>query len=188
MPSAASVEKSADPVQDEINKAKRERASLIDQMRRLKGRLDYKEAERGAIQKLAAYDRPNNNLGRLRKMKKNIEFQISTQAGTLAAEKVLIKKLTDIDAELEEALKSFRMKRKLEFLASDIESLNRELEAHKDKVIELDKKLDVLFAGIRGRVARQRRSESGQPRPQKRSEPFEISLEDIATIKKKEQK
>ncbi len=174
-------------MQDDIDKAKRERASLIDQMRRLKGRLDYKESERAAIQKLTSYDMPQKNLGRLRKMKKGIEFQISTQAGTLAAEKELIKKLSDVDAELEEALKGYRMKRKLEFLTSDIDALNRELEAHKGKILELDKRLDALFAGIRSKAARQRRSEGRSPEyKQKRSEPFEISLEDIATIKKKE--
>lgn len=157
-------------------------------MRRLKGRLDYKEAERAAIEKLTAYDKPNKNLGRLRKMKKTIEFQISTQASTLAAEKELIKRLNDVNEELEEALKGYRMKRKLEFLAGDIEALNKELESYKDKVLEVDKKLDSLFASIRGEHERQRRSLGRGPRRQQRTEPFEISLEDIATIKKKEQK
>jgi uncharacterized coiled-coil DUF342 family protein len=169
-----------------IDEAKNKRAELIDQMRRLRGKLNYKQAEQTALSKLSVINRTIANVGKLKKMKSSIEFKIATEASTLNAERELIKKLTEINEELDEALKSYRSRRKLELVSKDIEDIGKALESFKTQVLDVDKNLDELYAQLRELTGWKRKEErkAGRRTP-KREEPFEISLEDIATIKKK---
>ncbi|MCL5239508.1 MAG: hypothetical protein M1286_03505 [Candidatus Marsarchaeota archaeon] len=176
-------------LKEQIEAEKKKRAQLIDQMRRLRSKLNYKQEEQIAISKLSSINTVPKNLGRLKRMKSSIEFKISTQASTLAAERELIKELNKINKELEEAQSVYRFKRKAELVTKDIDEIGKALESYKNQVLEVDKKLDELYAQLRGSGGAWRRLEGGArpKRPQKREEPFEVSLEDIATIRKKEE-
>ncbi|MDE1874307.1 MAG: hypothetical protein KGI04_04300 [Candidatus Micrarchaeota archaeon] len=161
-------------------------------MRRLRGKLNYKQEEQVALSKLPNTSNAARNMGKLRKMKSSIEFRIATEATTLTAERELIKKLNEINKELEEAVNAYRFRRKVELVAKDIDEIGKALESYKNQVLEVDKKLDALYSELRNLTGWKRpEARAGeQPRPrrvQKREEPFEVSLEDIATIKKKEE-
>jgi uncharacterized coiled-coil DUF342 family protein len=175
-------------LKDQIEGEKKKRSDLIDQMRRLRSKLNYKQAELAALSKLSETSKVPKNLGRLRKMKSSIEFKIATEATTLTAEKELIKRLNDINAELEEALKSFRSKRKLELVAKDIEEIGKALESYKTQVLDVDKQLDALYEKLRGATGWKRDEERRPRREHKQQEEhFEVSLQDIATIKNKKE-
>lgn len=173
-------------VKAKIEEEKAKRAQLIDQMRRLRSKLNYKQAEYAALSKLAETgSKATKNVGRLRKLKSGIEFRIATEAKTLGAEKELIKRLSDVSEELEEALKSFRFRRKLQLVAKDMEDIGKALESYKTQVLDVDKKLDALYESLRGLTGWKKKEEWRPRRQPKQGERFEISLEDIATIKNK---
>ena len=175
-------------IRDQINEEKKKRDGLIDQLRRLRNKFNYKEAEYAALSKLSELNKPPKNLGRLKRMKGDIEFRISTEATTLNAEKELIKKLNVINKDLEDALKLYRFKRKVDLVAKDINELGKALESYRTQVVEIDKKLDVLYANLRELTSWNRKEERKVTRHVKPQEHFEVSLEDIAMIKKKDEK
>jgi uncharacterized coiled-coil DUF342 family protein len=181
---------SSDPKSDQlkgsIEEEKKKRNGLIDQMRRLRNKLNYKQAEYAAISKLSDLNRAPKNLGRLKRMKSDLEFKIATEATTLSAERELIKKLNEINNELEDALKVYRARRKVELVSKDIEDIGKALEQYKTQVLDVDKKLDALYSELRSITGwkRQATSEEHRPRRAMKEEHFEVSLEDIATIKK----
>lgn len=183
---AESVAQPPDPIKLQIEEEKKKRGELIEQMRRLRGKLNYKQTEQAALSKLSAINKTVANVGKLKKMKSSIEFKIATEASTLSAERELIKRLSEINEELDEALKSYRFRRKLELVSKDMEDIGKALESFKTQVLEVDKKLDELYSSLRERTGWKRsREEKKTRRAPKREEHFEVSLEDIATIKNK---
>jgi uncharacterized coiled-coil DUF342 family protein len=156
-------------------------------MRRLRNKLNYKQAEYAAISKLSELNRVPKNLGRLKRMKSDLEFKIATEATTLNAEKELIKKLNAINEELEDALKIYRVKRKVELVSKDIEDIGKALEEYKTQVLDVDKHLDLLYSELRSITGWKRTSDEHKPRRAVKEEHFEISLSDIATIKNKKE-
>ena len=135
----------------------------------------------------------SHNVGRLRRMKESLEFRIATEAATLNAEKELIKKLSVINEDLDDALKIYRFKRKAELVAKDIEDLKKRFEVYREQIHDDDKRLDGLYASLKSLTGWGDRPQgAGQgsgPMVKKRhapqQEPLEISLSDIATIKNK---
>jgi uncharacterized coiled-coil DUF342 family protein len=157
-------------------------------MRRLRGKMNYKLEEQVALSKLSVSSPAPKNVGRLKRMKSSIEFKIATEAATLTAERELIKRLNEINKELDEALNAYRFKRKVELVAKDIDEIGKALESYKNQVLEVDKKLDALYANLRGLTGWKKSTDEHRPkRTPKHEGPFEVSLEDIATIKKKEE-
>lgn len=157
-------------------------------MRRLRNKLNYKQSEYAALSKLGELKQEPKNLGRLKRLKGDIEFKIATEAHSLGAEKELIKKLSTINAELEDALRIFRFKRKVILVSRDIEELGKAFENSRAQIAEIDKKLDEFYANLR-EVTGWRKKEDRRPRQQhaKPQDHFEVSLEDIATIKNKKE-
>ncbi|MGA3020671.1 MAG: hypothetical protein ABSD68_01850 [Candidatus Micrarchaeales archaeon] len=175
-------------IRAQINEEKKKRDGLIDQLRRLRNKFNYKEAEYAALSKLSELNKSPKNLGRLKRLKGDIEFKIATEATTLNAEKELIKKLSVINKDLEDALKIYRFRRKVDLVAKDMNELGKALESYRTQVVELDKKLDALYANLRDLTSWNRKEERKITRRVKPQEHFEVSLEDIAMIKKKEEK
>jgi len=129
------------------------------------------------------------NIGFLRRRKEQIEFRIATEAFTVEAEKELLRKKNEIDEELALALKSFRLRKKLEFIDKDIEELNKRIVEAEARIKESDKKLDELYSNLRamsGEARRRQKPDRKQQREQPK--PQEISLADIAIIKDKKEK
>ena len=90
----------------------------------------YKLDEKAAVSKLAQLSHEKTkDIRYLRKRKNDIDFRISTEAFTLDAERDLIRKRNAIEKELSEATKSYRLKKKVEFIDKRIEEMNKQIEA-----------------------------------------------------------
>ena len=166
-----------------IEEERKTKGMLLDEMRRYRRRLAYKLAEKEALAKINTEPKKGTkNIGYLRRRKESLEFRISTEAFSLAAEKELIRKKQEVEEELQEAINNYRMKRKAEFVQGDIEEMNKKIEETSQKLQELEKRLDVLYGGLRRRRSsqpRQKKQEFHQPQQQ------EVSFADIAVIKEK---
>ena len=154
----------------------------------VRSKLRYKQAEHEALSKLLNMaPTAGKNVGRLRRMKESIEFRIATEATTLNAEKELIKRLSAINEELDEALKTYRSKRKAELVAKDVVELKQRFDTLREQIRVVDTQLDALYAKLREETGwgSAGRSPVEKKKHVKQQEPLEISLEDIATIKSK---
>jgi chromosome segregation ATPase len=175
-----------DEIRKSIDEEKKKIPPLIESVKRSRHRLSYKIAEKAAMSKLAAMSKDNTKeIGYLRRRKESMEFRIATEAFTLEAEKDLIRKKNEIEIQLNDALKSYRLKRKVGYIDKDIEDLTKNIADIEAKIAEVDKKLDELYSNLRKITGQMRKPRSG-PRPEKRTsepKPAEISLADIAIIK-----
>ncbi len=189
---AAPRDSKTDEIRKLIDEEKKKIPPLIDSIKRSRRRLSYKLAEKAAMEKLATMSKDTTReIGYLRKRKEQLEFRIATEAFSLQAEKDLIRKKSEIEAQLEEALKSFRLKRKVEYINKDIEELTKQINEIEGKINEVDRKLDELYSNLRkmtGQARRRPRPEGGGPRKAPEVKQVEISLADIAIIKGKEKK
>ncbi len=165
----------------QIESEKNSRLSLIIGAKRLRHKLAYKQAEFETFSKLNEMNKEKpRNIGYLKRQKEKLEFRIATEASTLNSEKELIRKIKAIDEDLEKALKSYKVKRKVELVAGDIEELKKEIDAQEEKIKVSNLKLDELYSALRAL--------SGHRQKQVRHEPHHertkaISLEDIAIMK-----
>jgi len=103
----------------------------------------------------------------------------------------MVRKISEINKELDELAISVRMERKLGLVRGDIEECKRQLLEVEPKIKDIDTKLDLLYAnlrkalGIDKRRDRQREQQRPREKEQKPQHNQEINLEDIAVIKKK---
>ncbi len=183
----AAEAKKQEPV-DELEAAKRRRGEFLDSIRRYKRKLAYKLEEQEAIKKLADMSKKNTkNIGYLRRRKENIEFRISTEAYTLDEERELIRRKNEVDAELEEAIKSYRLRRKQEYIVSDIAELTKRIAEAEAALGEAEKKLSEIYASYRKKQDWEPRRKEERKHTEPRHD--EISLADMAIIKdRKEEK
>ena len=106
----------------------------------------------------------------------------------------MIREISEINQELDELAVSVRMDRKLGLVKGDIEECTRQLAELEPKIVEIDGKLDMLYAELRKKLGITRKPRSSKrtaeakEREQKLQQSQEINLEDIAVIKKKESK
>ena len=193
-PAPAGVHAAKDPqsakleeIRKSIDEEKKKIPPLIDSVKRSRHRLSYKIAEKAAMSKLAAMSKDNTKeIGYLRRRKESIEFRIATEAFTVDAERDLIRKKAEIEADLQKALKSFRLRKKLELIDKDIEELTKRITESEAKIKESDKKLDELYSNLRSMTGEVRkRPERKQQREQPKAK--EVSLADIAVMKDKKE-
>ncbi|MDE1768146.1 MAG: hypothetical protein KGH67_01320 [Candidatus Micrarchaeota archaeon] len=172
-----------------IDEEKAKRMGVIREVKSARNRLSYKMADKTAISQLSQISKSSTkSIGFLRRKKEQLEFRIATEAFTIQAEKELIQKKNEIEKELEEAVKSFRLRKKLEFIDGDIVGLNKQLDELEAKIKESDKKLDDLYSELRAITgAAQRRQQQRTERKPQRDQPKqqEVSMADIAIIKEK---
>ena len=175
-----------DELKAKIEEERKKRFGIIHEVRAARNRLAYKIADKAAISQLSEISKSNTkNIGFLRRKKEQIEFRIATEAFTVEAEKDLVRKRNQIDQELEAALKSFRLRKKLEFIDKDIEELTKKITELEGKIKDSDKVLDELFANLRSMKGGPRDRGQRPDRKQQRDmpKPQEISLADIAIMK-----
>lgn len=171
-----------------ITEGKKRILEVIEELKRLRRRLAYKQSEYDAIQRLWEMTPHNSNLYKLRRMRSRLEFRIATEAATLVKEKEMIKTLAEISEELEEASTTERLKKKSEFVMKDIEGISKRIEEMETKLKEEDAKLDSLYATIRERTGARRATATGKREKHiKHEEKLELNIEDLATIKSKRQ-
>lgn len=174
----------------DIEDEKKKRMDTIREVKAARNKLMYKTADKQAISQLSEISKSNTkNLGFLRKRKEQIEFRIATEAFTVEAEKDLIRKKNEIEGELQQALKSYRLRKKLDFINKDIEDIGKRIEELEGRIKESDKKLDDLYSNLRAITGESRRPMGGQRHDKKQQreqkKPAEISMADIAIMKDK---
>ena len=126
------------------------------------------------------------DIGYLRRRKEQLEFRIATEAFTLDAERDLIRKKNEIERQLTESLKSYRLRKKVEYIDRTMAELGKRIEELGAKLKESDSKLDVLYPRLRRLTGEASQRHRPEKRAQKDSKPASISLADIAVINGKE--
>ncbi len=203
------IKNSTDPevakIKAEIDSIRKERITIIIRIKESRRRLGYKEAEAAAITRLLDIERAKpesaekrKKIGYLKRMKNKLEFRISTEASSLNEEKDLVRKIEEVNKELNEAYKTIRLERKNDLVKSDIEQFKKVLTEGEAKIQEQDKKLDELYDKLRKLLGIERnKHEKPQQHHGERKKQHhehvpqamdEINLEDIAVIKKKPKK
>jgi uncharacterized coiled-coil DUF342 family protein len=191
-------------VKEDIDTIRKERAKIIAKIKEARRRLGYKEEEFAALDKLVTMNKEKDKdnaaekrYNYLRRLKNRLEFRISTEAGSLQKEKEMIREISSINQELASLSATVRMDRKLGLVKGDIVEAKAKLAELEPKIVEIDTKLDLMYADLRKMLGitkrpmppepqyrpRQREREEGRPRQQPKQE--EINLEDIVVIKKK---
>ena len=188
----------AEAIKKEIDEMRKLRGRLISKAKEFRRRLSYKESELISVDKQLKVERDpvkeeanRKRFGYLKKMKNTLEFRISTEAKSLNEEKELIRKINEINAELNESLKFVRMERKLELVKKDIIMFKNGLMDTDKAIAELDVKMDARYVDLRKSLGigsyqskpmtrpKEHRKKSQAPPSQ------EVNLEDIVIIKKK---
>ena len=127
-------------------------------------------------------------VGYLKHMKQKFEFKISTEASSLSQEKEIIRKINEINQELDEALASVRLERKLGFIKKDMDEYQKGITDINKRIEEIDVKLDGLYTSLRkslGIGSWQNKQKHQQQVKKVQPQNQDINLEDIAVIKKK---
>lgn len=143
-----------------VNEEEMDEKSIKREISKLKSLLSEKRVELKLYtnllekKKKEIHTRP---LGKLLKMKRNLEFRISVEARTKEEEKQFINEIQKIEEEIKKARELRRIEKKIMLLGDDIEQTLA-------RIKELNKKIS-------------------KPKPKNNNE---IKLEDIVTIKKKE--
>jgi uncharacterized coiled-coil DUF342 family protein len=181
-------EQKVEDIKKTIENERKNRLSLIDGIKRMRRRIAYKQSEYEALSKLVTIQpEKTKSIGYLKRMKERLEFKISTEASSLSAEKELIRRINDIDAELDRAIKSYKLKKKLDLINGDLVDINKQIEEQEKKILESNKALDELYANLRSLTGyKGGRKQSGERKPGGRPQKnAEISLADIAVMKEK---
>jgi len=176
---------------DALNKKRRE---VFGKMKDAQRRLNYKTGELDAISKLSEMEKKQlkeiPDISKLKRQRHMLEFKVSTEANSLPQEKLLIRKINEVNSQIEEALKSVRKERKILLVKKDIAELQTTLNSIITELTGLDKNLDDLYHSIRKILGVEKRRPNIQQ--QQKQKPIhrqqEINLEDIVVIKKKDNK
>ncbi len=181
-------------IKSQIDECRKQRDILITEIKDYRRKLEYKEAENIAISKFVESEKDNvevKKIGYLKRQKNRLEFKLSTEARmSLDDEKGIIRKIAEIDSQLEGLLKFVRLQRKIGYIQDDIKNYTEKLNETDRKIRELDTKLDDLYVsvrralGIRGGRGGEQQRPARKKQIQQASQP-EINMEDIAVIKKK---
>lgn len=188
-------------INEEISALKTNRSKLIMRIKECRRRLSYKEEEYIALERMSkanadsGKDEENmKRFGYLKRMKNRLEFRISTDASSLDKEKEIIRKIGEINKELDELGASVRIKRKIGLVKGDIEDYRKEILELEPKITVIDKELDTAYDGLRKVLGIERTMYAKPKRPmqrhkeQKTQQIQEINLADIAVIDKRESK
>ncbi len=195
------MKSSTDPKVQELSKQiellKKQRAVQMAKMRESQYRLNYKKSEQEAIAKLSEMEKKRGegqgaeSLAKLKRLRHAMEFKISTESLSLAQEKSVARKVSEVNAQIEVALKSERLKRKMSLVSKDIDAYQSALNDLIKSITETDTKLDELYSAVRKALGIQRRrpraaQQQGERKPVHKQQ--EVNLEDIVIIKKRDTK
>ncbi len=183
-----------------IDELRKERAKSVARIKECRRRLLYKENELVAVEKLVKMNQEsgkseegNRRFGYLKRLKNRLEFRISTEASSLNQEKEIIRKISEINKELNDLGATVRVERKLKLVKGDIEMLKGEIAKLDPEIAEMDRKLDDMYIGLRKVLGLTRSAAPQQQKPRRprmrdkdrAQEMPEINLQDIAVISKK---
>ncbi|MCL5423946.1 MAG: hypothetical protein M1385_02580 [Candidatus Marsarchaeota archaeon] len=183
-------------IKSDIDAIREKRQVLIEQIKRLKKRINYKSSEAETIAKMLQMNQMENDYNEklrkvreLGKQKRKLEFRISTDTFSLADEKGLVVKINEIDRQMDEAYRVVRFFRKRDFIKKDLEEYNKELSKLNVDIEVFDKQLDERYSELRKILKITHRREHPDNNVRKKREekptPIEVNLEDIVVIKKR---
>jgi uncharacterized coiled-coil DUF342 family protein len=175
-----------------IDDIRGERRNMIKEFKSAERSLSYKEEEYQALTKLLEphrdeIEKNRKEIGRLKYLKRKYEFAIDTEASSLDREKTLIRKIKELDVQLNEALRYARLDRKVANIKSDIEQYKIRVADTAKKIRDYDAKLDESYAKLRDMLnIKKEKRPKGEKRERQPPKPLpEINMEDIAVIKRK---
>lgn len=115
-----------DELKAKIDELEKKKGELIDRIKALNRRIRYKKYEQKALQPFLEQTK-DVQVAPYRKMKRALEFKISTAAYTPAMEREMIKKMRKVDQKLEEVREVERARRKIRYVEKDIEEGEKEI-------------------------------------------------------------
>jgi len=164
-----------------IDDLEKKKGDLIDRIKALNRRIRYKKYEQKALQPFLEQTK-DVQVAPFRKMKRSLEFKISTAAYTPAMERELIKKMRKIDEKLDEVKEVERARRKIRYVEKDIEEGEKEIggiEVELKTIREELKKLYDEYKGIRAAARKEAQAAA-------RAEEDMVALGDLALIENRE--
>lgn len=177
----------ATELMQQIYDLRKQRGKLIGALRHAKRTMAYKETESKAIATMLGPNggrEANGKIVYLKKLRKQLEFKISTEASSLNAERELVKRINDVNVQLNEALAPLRLKRRLELIKADVER-QKVVETNSTKeCMEIDTKLDKLYFDLKKTLGISSERKAVHKSNKANTASHTISLEDIAVIKK----
>ena len=167
----------SDDLKGQIDKLEGEKGELIDRIKALNRRIRYKKYEQKALQPFLEQTK-NVEVAKFRKMKRSLEFKISTAAYTPQMERDLLKKMRKIDEQLEEVREVEKARRKIKYVEKDIEEGEKEIADIEEKLKSLREELKKLYDDYKEIRAIQRKEAQAAAR----AEEDMVALGDLALI------
>ncbi len=162
-----------------IDGLEEKKGTLIDRIKALNRRIRYKKYEQKALQPFLEQTK-DVQIAPFRKMKRSLEFKISTAAYTPAMERELIKKMRKVDEKLEEVREVERARRKIKYVEKDIEDGEKEIEEIEVELKTIRDELKTLYDSYKGMRAAARKEAQAQAR----AEEDMVALGDLALMDK----
>ncbi len=179
---------------NDIEEAKQKRRELVESKKKESKTLHYKMFELQTVTalidmgKLGDYKEKSALVRKLLRQKRGLEFRISTESFSLNDEKELIRKIREIDKQLNDALRTVKLFRKKELVTKDIEEYTKKVNDAKAGITAINDEITNMYDRLKRMLNMQeRRAQKPIRQPAKRQAPAapSINLESIAVIKKK---
>lgn len=117
---------SKDEIEASIKELENRKADLIEKIKKLNGRLRYKQYEQKALEPFLEQTK-GIRIGPLRKRLRELEFRISTQAFTPKIEKELIKEVKKTEQELAKVADIEKARRKKMLVDGDVMEVQKQI-------------------------------------------------------------
>ncbi len=179
---------------DAIEEAKKKRRELVESKKKESKTLHYKMFELQTVNalidmgKLGDYKEKSALVRKLMRQKRGLEFRISTESFSLNDEKELIRKIREVDKQLNEALRTVKLYRKKELVTKDIEDYTKKVNDAKASIAAINDEITNMYDKLKKMLnLHEQRKQKPQRQQPKRQAPLapSINLESIAVIKKK---
>ena len=132
---------SEDELTKKITELESQKSELIERIKKLNARVRYKKYEEKALIPFLEQTK-DVKIAPLRKMKRAIEFRISTAAYTPKIERELLKEVKKVDEALAKVREVERARRKKMLVENDLEEANKE-------ILVIEEQLKVIRDGLK---------------------------------------
>ncbi|MBI5224147.1 hypothetical protein HY990_07040 [Candidatus Micrarchaeota archaeon] len=170
------------PVDDEksrIEKLEAKKAELIEQIKKAYRRIRYKKYEQKALEPFLEKTK-DVQIAPLRKFKRSLDFKISTAAYTPKMEREILKKMREVDQELESVKEVEKARRKARYVVQDILDSENEIKKIEEELKVIREELRKYYESNKSaRIAAKRVADE-----RAKEEEDMVSLGDIALIEK----
>jgi len=162
-----------------IDELEKKKAELIERIKKLNRRIRYKKYEQKALQPFLEQTK-DVKIAPHRKMKRSLEFKISTAAFTPRMEKELIKQLRKVDEKLGEVKEVERARRKIKYVEQDIKEGEEEISTIEVELKAIREELKQLYDENKAMRAAARKQAAAQAK----AEEDLVALGDLALVEK----